>query len=969
MITPGKVKRLAALILCFLLTAVLLPPAAFHAQEKGRTVRVGWYESPFNTLDESGRRSGYAYEYQMKVAAYTGWDYEYVSGSWTELMQMLLDGDIDLMSDVSYTDERAEKMLFADLPMGTEEYYIFISPGNTEIKSSDLSSLNGKTIGVNRGSVQEVLFREWAEEHQVNANLKELSTTEAEALRMLESGELDAYITLNAYLDPRRLLPVTKIGYSDFYFTVNKDHPELLEELNDAMSRIQDEDPYYNQTMFEKHVQRYGSNAFLTAEESEWLDSHGPIRVGYQDNYLAFCAKDQNTGELTGALKDYLEDASDCLIDTHIDFTETAYPTMASALEALKRDEVDCVFPANLTSYDGEELQVVMTPPIMRTEIYAVVRQADLSFFAHRDYVVVAVNEGNTNYDAFLQENFPKWHKIYFKNTADCLKAVSDGVADCVLISSYRYNNISRLCDKYHLTTYVTGTDLDYCFAVSEGETELYSILTKASGVVPDSTVDSALAYYMTEDAKLSLVDVIRDNIIVIMAVISVVVLVILFLMFRSIGMEKRAQKLIRATETDDLTGLYNRDYFFHYADRMYRTRPVTSYDAIVVNIEQFHSINALNGREFGDAVLKALGDEVLSVARENEGIAGRFGADRFDIYCRHTKDYQAIFDRLQHRLDGLTPNTSLRLRMGVMPWQSDLEPIQQFDRARAACSMARGHYKEHLIIYDEKMRAQEMLDQRLLNDLRNALDNYQFEVYFQPKYNIQTDPPTLVSAEALIRWNHSELGMIPPDRFIPLFERNGKIGEVDKFVWEQAARQVARWRDMYGVIIPVSINLSRVDVFDPGLEKTLGDILERNGLAPEYLKLEVTESAYTENADQVIKVVNELHDKGYTVEMDDFGTGYSSLSMLSSMPIDVLKMDRTFIRNIEHDEKDIQLVALILGIAGNMDIPVIAEGVETEAQLKLLKELGCAVVQGYFFSRPLDHTDFEAKFVKESDL
>jgi GGDEF domain-containing protein len=165
----------------------------------------------------------------------------------------------------------------------------------------------------------------------------------------------------------------------------------------------------------------------------------------------------------------------------------------------------------------------------------------------------------------------------------------------------------------------------------------------------------------------------------------------------------------------------------------MYRTRPVTSYDAIVVNIEQFHSINALNGREFGDAVLKALGDEVLSVARENEGIAGRFGADRFDIYCRHTKDYQAIFDRLQHRLDGLTPNTSLRLRMGVMPWQSDLEPIQQFDRARAACSMARGHYKEHLIIYDEKMRAQEMLDQRLLNDLRNALDNYQFEVYFLP--------------------------------------------------------------------------------------------------------------------------------------------------------------------------------------------------------------------------------------------
>jgi len=300
------------------------------------------------------------------------------------------------------------------------------------------------------------------------------------------------------------------------------------------------------------------------------------------------------------------------------------------------------------------------------------------------------------------------------------------------------------------------------------------------------------------------------------------------------------------------------------------------------------------------------------------------------------------------------------------MPWQHKIEPVQLIDRARIACSMARGKYQERLVVFDEEVRKREIHEQRLLNDLRRALDEYEFEVYYQPKYDIQCDPPKMVSAEALVRWRHPELGMIPPDEFIPLLEKNGLIGQVDKFVWSEAARQVVRWQQEYGVTIPVSVNLSRVDVFDPTLEDTLDSILKNNRLDHDSLKLEVTESAYTENADQVIKVVENLRKKGYVVEMDDFGTGYSSLNMLSAMPIDVLKMDRAFVRNIEHDQKDIQLVALILDIAKNLQVPVVAEGVETAAQVKLLKELGCSIVQGYFFSRPLHAADFETEFVQK---
>ena len=960
-------RRITALALCILITAALAVPIAAAAKSETKNVRVGWYESPFNSTDDSGRRSGYAYEYQLKIADYTGWDYTYISASWPELMQMLKDGKIDLLSDVSYTEERSNEMLFSDLSMGTEEYCIFISPRNTEINSEDYSTLNGKRIGVNKGSIQEGLLHEWAEKHGIQAEVVPLTSNESDSEDRLMSGTLDAYVTLNAYGDPERIVPVCRIGSSDFYFAVNKDRSDLLDDLNAAMNRINDENPYYNQNMYDKYVKSFGTNAFLSSDEEKWLSSHGKIRIGYQDNYLAFCAQDPETGELTGALKDYLEIASDCIANVHIDFEPIAYPTSGAAFEALKNGEVDCMFPSNLSCYDGETQGVMLSPSLMRTEVYAVVRQKDQHSFTENEHVVVAVDENNTNYIAFLRENYPGWRAIYYPSTEDCLKSVADGVADCMLINNYRYNYISRICKQLHLTTFATGKGTDYCFAVSEGENEMYSILSKTIGLVPVSRVNAALSYYITESAKTGFWEIIEDNIGIVLLVTVILLLVFILQLIRLRRSEKKAKKLISATETDDLTGLYNRDYFFHYADRIYHEHPEKPRDAIVLNIEQFHSINALNGWAFGDQVLRALGSEMRAIAGEFSGICGRFGADRFDMYCRHIEDYKAVYDRLQKKLDALSPNVSLRLRMGVMPWHENIEPIELFDRARTACNLARGHFMDHLIIFDDKLRERELLDQQLLNDLRRALDENEFIVYYQPKFDIRTDAPKLVGAEALIRWRHPELGLLTPDKFIPLFEHNGKISEVDKHVWAMVAEQIADWRKRFGVTIPISVNVSRVDIFDTELENTIDSILEKASLDHDALEIEITESAYTQNAEQLVYVTNRLHRKGYTIEMDDFGTGYSSLNMLSALPIDILKMDRNFIKNIENSEKDKQMVSLIMGIAEALDIPVVAEGVETEAQLRLLKNLGCVIVQGFYFSRPLHPSDFESGYLIES--
>ena len=960
-----KVRILQILFLCALFVFLMIFPQNAHAAQQDKApVRVGWYDSTYNTVDENGFRSGYAYEYQLKLSAYNGWTYEYVEGSWPDLLQMLKSGEIDLMSDVSYTPEREQYMYFSSLPMGSEEYYLFTSPGNADISPDDKTTVNGRTVGVNLDSFQADLFAEWCDQNDVHPVVVLVSCSEEESLRMLTEGELDAYVTVDSFMDTSVAVPVFKIGSSDYYFAVSKTRPDLMDELDSAMSRIQDENRFYNMEMYEKFIRLTGANAFLSSKEAEWLLAHGPIRVGYQDNYLAFCAQDKETGELTGVLKDYLNIASDSIPNVHITFQCVCFPTAEAAMEALKKGEIDCVFPANLRGYEAEQLGTVMTPTLIETEMYAVVRSSDPNIFSKDGSVTVAVNKGNTNYDAFLYRHYPSWNRAYFDDSEACLEGVARGEADCLIISNYRYNSMARLCEKLHLTTFSLGIDLDYCFAVEKGQSELYSILAKVVSNVPDASVNAAFSHYITEEARGTFADFLEDNLFVVLSVALAIVVVIFMLLLQNMRAVRKARTLISATETDDLTGLLNRKYFFQYAERMYHEHPDVPMDAIVINIEQFHSINAIHGRSLGNQILRELGNVIRALLVELNGIAGRFDADRFDIYCHHRDDYQPVFDRMQGRLEALAPNINIRLRMGVMHWQKGIEIEQMFDHARTACTMARGHYSTRLIVYDATVSARESYEQRLVNDLRHALEHDEFTVFYQPKFDIQCDPPAFVSAEALVRWNHPELGLIPPGDFISLFEKNGQIGLVDKFVWSQAAAQVAQWKKQYGKVIPVSVNLSRIDVFDPGLEETLKSILGSNGLDHHAFRLEVTESAYTENADQVIHVVASLRHSGFEVEMDDFGTGYSSLNMLSSMPIDVLKMDMQFVRNIDNNEKDRQLVALIIGIANNLKVPVIAEGVERESQLKLLRDLGCAMVQGFYFSRPLPADEFAQRFL-----
>ena len=420
---------------------------------------------------------------------------------------------------------------------------------------------------------------------------------------------------------------------------------------------------------------------------------------------------------------------------------------------------------------------------------------------------------------------------------------------------------------------------------------------------------------------------------------------------------------IIRWTERDQLTGLYNREFFYRYAAQHDEYHPEEPTDAIVLDINHFHMVNERYGKEFGDRVLRLVAEKLRAKVSDSDGIVCRKEDDTFLIYCLHRSDYGQILDGVCMQME---TDYQIRARMGVYPDVDrgiDLE--RRFDRAKQAADAVRNSYSQTVGFYDNAMHEKELYLEQLLEDFHTAIREKQFTVFYQPKFDVRPDEPVLCSTEALARWRHPKLGLISPGVFIPLFEKNGLIRELDSFVWREAVAQIRTWEERLGRLIPVSVNVSRIDLNDPPLLKILEKTVDEAGIGRESILLEITESAYTDNAEQIVNVVKTLRESGFFIEMDDFGTGFSSLNMITTLPIDALKLDIQFIRTAFRDRKDTRLLETVIRLAQSLGLSTIAEGVETEEQMLTLKALGCDVVQGYYFSKPLPADEFEA-FARE---
>ncbi len=542
------------LVLAFLLimmTGVLIPTGTVLAAEapvQHKVVRVGWYNYQFNYMDRFGRRAGYAYEYQRRIAAYTGWEYEYVEGGWSELLEKLKNGEIDLMTDVSYTPERAESMLYSAQAMGHEEYHVIVTADNNSITPENPASLNGKRVGVSEGSIQADLYREWEQANDVHAEIVEVKETEEEHAERLRSGDFDALIDFSAFDKfMEDSVPVMTIGYSDFYFAINQNRPDLKQELDAAMEQILSKNRGYNQELDDKYISNGGAARFLSAGEQNWLTEHGAIRIGYREGYLPFSGTEN--GEASGLLKQFMMDTAEVMKNAPISYEAKPYSSIDEALVGLENGEIDVVFPVSYSDYDAERRGLLITDRISEDKMVALVRSSEVNSFELDGIERVAIVDGDSSTQTAVQENYPTWVTISMGTPEECIKSIRERKADCVMLSAYRQGRYKDLIEQYQLTAIETTATMQEAFAVRSGDVMLYSILSKLCGTMDADEVYRTLSAYSNRLEKVGLGEAIRDNLHQVVILLTLIVLVVSFFLILSVKNGKKAKLLNQELE------------------------------------------------------------------------------------------------------------------------------------------------------------------------------------------------------------------------------------------------------------------------------------------------------------------------------------------------------------------------------------------------------------------------------------
>lgn len=413
----------------------------------------------------------------------------------------------------------------------------------------------------------------------------------------------------------------------------------------------------------------------------------------------------------------------------------------------------------------------------------------------------------------------------------------------------------------------------------------------------------------------------------------------------------------VNMVERDALTHLYTKEAFYMRAKEMLSQNPDNEYDILCMDIKNFKLVNDVFGESKGDWLLCFLA-KLLKDCIPN-GCVCRHGGDIFAAILPRQATYSPIISKMKAVLKEQPIHMNLQLKFGIYPVDDRSITVRAMcDRAKIACKSITQMYGTNLAFYSKAIGDRLSEEQQITAEMNQALLNGEFVVYYQPKYDLETEK--LIGAESLVRWKHPKRGFLPPDTFVPLFEQNGFITQLDIFVWKTVCGQMREWLDSGLPCVPVAINLSRVDIYNPQLPEIIIDILNQQQLKPEYIQLEITETAYMDNPKQLIATVDRLKQYGFQIDMDDFGSGYSSLNMLNEVPVDTLKLDMRFLRDAQTTSRGGNILFFIMNLAKWLEVTVVAEGIETREQMLYLRGLGCNYGQGYYFAKPMPSDDYQ---------
>ena len=537
-------KSVCAMLCLLLLLSAVLPVKAAAETAPAKVVRVGSFEDTFNYCNEKGARKGYGYELLQTLSGYTGWQFEYVTCDWSDCFEKLENGEIDIMGGVSYTEDRAEEMLFSDEPMGEEKYYLYADLSRADISASDFKTLDGKKIGVVMGTEPEVMLTEWEEKHGIKTKHVNISNNE-DVKQKLANHEIDCFVSLEeSYWADLGISTITRVGKSSIYYVLNKDRSDLKEELDNAMHALDEEAPFYTADLCKKYFS-LGYKPILTGEEKAWLKEHGAIRMGFLTSDSGVSTYDPATGEITGTIIDYIQFAADCLGNQELEFQLVGYDDKETELNALKSGEIDMIFHFDQSPNLAEEYRVARTNTTWTANMMVVTNQ---QLFTENKVNRVAVPQNKLSLKKYLAFYYPQWEIVDCDTQEDAIKLVKDGQADCFITGVGSEVKYSKNHGFYSVPL---PNPANSCFAVKSGNRSLLSILNKTLKAMPANMLTSSLAMHKSSARKVTLSDFIKDNFFMVLLVSSIVVAVVLLMILKLLQKARKAEAAAKKAAND----------------------------------------------------------------------------------------------------------------------------------------------------------------------------------------------------------------------------------------------------------------------------------------------------------------------------------------------------------------------------------------------------------------------------------
>ena len=537
-------KSVCAMLCLLLLLSVVLPVKAAAETAPVKVVRVGSFEDTFNYCNEKGARKGYGYELLETLSGYTGWQFEYVTCDWSDCFEKLENGEIDIMGGISYTEDRAEEMLFSDELMGEEKYYLYADLSRADISASDFKILDGKKIGVVMGTEPEVMLTEWEEKYGIKTQHVNISNNE-DVKQKLANHEIDCFVSLEeSYWAELGISTITRVGKSSIYYVLNKDRPDLKEELDNAMRALDEEAPFYTADLCKKYFS-LDYKPILTGEEKAWLRKHGAIRMGFLTSDSGVSTYDPATGEITGTIIDYIQFAADCLGNQELEFQLVGYDDKEAELNALKSGEIDMIFHFDQSPNLAEEYRVARTNTTWTANMMAVTNKP---LFTENQANRVAVPHNKISLTRYIAFYYPQWEIVDCDTQEDAIKLVKDGQADCFIIG---VGSEAKYSKNYGFYSVPLPNPANSCFAVKSGNRSLLSILNKTIKAMPANMLTSSLAMHKSSARKVTLSDFIKDNFVMVLLVSSIAVAAVLLTILKLLQKARKAEAAAKKAAND----------------------------------------------------------------------------------------------------------------------------------------------------------------------------------------------------------------------------------------------------------------------------------------------------------------------------------------------------------------------------------------------------------------------------------